>query len=160
MRKLQPGLTAQLEILVDSRQDVLQIPMQAVVATGIKYFAFVLKAGQVERRELKIGTSNESNIEILDGVADGELVVMNPRTHFAKEIADLEATYGTPVDDEALVIPGAPGWQHPGRRVGAGGPPAGAGGGGEGRGGNPAAMMERLDADKDGKLSGDEIPPR
>ncbi len=33
-------------------------------------------------------------------------------------------------------------------------------GGGEGRGGNPAAMMERLDADKDGKLSGDEIPPR
>ncbi len=128
VRKLRPGLTAQLEILVDSRQDVLQIPMQAVVATGIKYFAFVLKAGQVERRELKIGTSNESNIEILDGVADGELVVMNPRTHFAKEIADLEATYGTPVDDRGMVIPGAPGLATPGGGVD-GGPPAGGMGG-------------------------------
>lgn len=176
VKQLRPGLTAQIEVLVSSRQDVLQVPVQTVVGIGGKYFSFVLKPDGPERRELSIGESNETNIEVLDGVAEGEAVVMNPRTNFADEIAELATALGAernaamgddlpggdgpgPPEDGK---PGRDGQDPGGRQPAGGGPTADGGGGpqGKGPGGgfDPAAMFARMDANKDGKLTKDELP--
>lgn len=89
---LRPGLTAEFEILVSNREDVLQVPVQSIINLGTKYFIYVIDGEKPERRTVKIGPSNETSIEILDGVAEGELVVMNPRTVFSDELNELEAS--------------------------------------------------------------------
>ena len=92
--RLKPGLTCELEILVESRDDVLHTPMQSVVSVGGKRFAFALTPRGPERREVAIGVSNDTDVEILSGLEEGEQVVMNPRTHFADELDDLEQRLG------------------------------------------------------------------
>lgn len=161
IKRLRPGLTSQVEILVDNRANVLQVPVQAVVAVTDQQFVYVLKEDGPERRQVKVGQSNQSHVEVVEGVDEGERVILNPRSRFEQEIADLEASLSADRDaleakaNEEVREQAAPAEekQPPASR------PAGPGGQG-GPGGNPAAFMERFDSDKDGKLSQDELPER
>lgn len=91
VNKLRPGLTATVEVLIERREDVLQIPVQSVLSFGAKQFAFVASVdGDVEQKEISIGQTNDRTIEILTGLTEGEKVVMNPRSHFQKDIEILE----------------------------------------------------------------------
>ncbi len=91
VRKLKPGMTAEIRIIVDDREeDVLQVPVQSVLSLASRFYTFVAKGNEVERRELVVGDANDEYMEILDGVAEGEMVIMNPRTHFSREINELE----------------------------------------------------------------------
>ena len=90
---LRPGLSAYFEIIVQDREDVLQVPMQSVVQVGRDFYCWVLKGKKLERRKVKVGESNDTEIEILDGIEEGELTVMNPRTKFADEISELEKRF-------------------------------------------------------------------
>lgn len=92
VRKLRPGMTAELRIIVQQRtEDCLQIPVQSVMDIVGQHFTYVLTENGPERRKLKLGDSNDEFMEVLDGAKEGEEVIMNPRTHFAEEIAELEA---------------------------------------------------------------------
>lgn len=98
---LKPGLTAGLEIIVKQRDaDVLQIPVQSVINVGNRYFAYVLTESGPQRRDLQIGDSNEKAIEILDGIQENEKVIMNPRSNFADELNELEASIGKADNDK------------------------------------------------------------
>lgn len=99
VKNLKPGLTAKIEIIVEQRDNVLQVPVQAINAVGRKHFAFVVGEDGVKQRAVIVGQSNDTTIEILDGVAEGEQVVLNPRTHFGEELAKLEAKYGDKTDN-------------------------------------------------------------
>ncbi len=155
---LKPGLTAQVEIFVDSRNGVLQVPLQSVVGIVGHYYAWVLTADGPEQRELKVGQTNDTDVEILDGVAEGERVILNPRTNFAEKIAELTtllSAESTQNDAEENVIPeGTPAPSGPSASSASpGDQPSERKGGG-----NVEGMFAKMDADKDGKLSGDEIP--
>lgn len=102
---LRPGLSCKFEILVRDRPDVLLIPVQSVVTVGSDSYVFITTKKGHERRLIKTGESNDTDIEILDGVKAGEEVVMNPRTAYADEIADLMKTIET--DDEEQTQPAA-----------------------------------------------------
>src|SRR4029079_250396 len=67
--QLKPGSTAEVEILIDRLNDVLQAPVQAFVERGGRYFAWVLVDNKLTRREVKIGKSNEQMTQILEGLA-------------------------------------------------------------------------------------------
>ncbi len=177
VNRLRPGLTANLEVLVDSREDVLQAPMQAVLTIVGKQFAFVIQGDKAERVEVEIGQTSDRMIEIKTGLKEGDQVVLNPRSHFEKELKELEAELikkqatekpESPAVKPEIVAPAAPGAGRPpgapqgGRPEGSGNPPPN---GSEGRppgGGtfNPMAMFERMDANGDGKLAKDEWSER
>jgi RND family efflux transporter MFP subunit len=74
---LRPGMTAQVEILVTQLPDVISVPVQAVVQAQGKDFIFVMTADGYERREVKLGLTNQKMIEVQDGVKEGEEVAMN-----------------------------------------------------------------------------------
>ena len=168
INKLRPGLTAQVEIMVDNRNDVLQIPVQAVLAVADKQMAYVLTDKGVERRELVVGQSNQSHVEIKSGIEVGEKVVMNARSQFGEEISRLESELNKnrAKDAPPVIIPPAP-TEPPGAK--AGGPPGGGGqsgnpaggaGAGTGPGRDPAARFAQMDKNSDGKLTGDEVDER
>ena len=154
--KLRPGLTAQLELLVDSRGDVMQCPIQAVVAAGEKHLVYVQTPEGHRQQFVKTGESNTSHVEIVEGLDVGDKVVMNPRTRFPDEIASLEAALQSEessrdkqdamkaikerkLDDSApgASKPGEAGRRPGGQGPGNGGGPGGGRRGGEGRRGPP-----------------------
>ncbi|MCA8997957.1 MAG: HlyD family efflux transporter periplasmic adaptor subunit [Planctomycetaceae bacterium] len=154
VRKLRPGLTAQVEILVANRPDILQVPVQAIVNVARKHVAYVVKGGKSERRFVETGESNQTHIEVKDGIEEGEYVVLNPRSQFDDEISALEAELSAEdgADPDLENLP--KGEDAPAPKPGAseGGRPAG--------GGDPAAFFNNLDKDGDGKISEDEAPGR
>jgi HlyD family secretion protein len=178
VRKLKPGMTAQVRIIVEDRKEnVLQIPVQAVVSFSGEYFAYVATAKGTERRSLKVGDANDEYMEILDGVAIGEAVVMSPRTHFSKELSELEAEISaryeqnrekvdTPQRNPTERLPGAGGFtpppgDAPGAAGGAKGKsdgPAVAGGGPPRGMQDPKAAFESMDKNKDGAVTKEEHP--
>lgn len=87
--RLKPGLTAHIEIEVDERDAVLQVPMQAVVELGDQHYSCVLTDDGPEMRTVHIGRSNDNSVEILDGLSEGENVVLNPRAEFPEELDEM-----------------------------------------------------------------------
>lgn len=164
---LKPGLTAEVEILVERIESALQIPIQAVIERGGKHFAFVLTPQGVVRREVSVGKTNDIMIVIEDGLREKEKVILNPRTVLSKEIDALEAEF--PQSREHGDRPrgpqsgpaAAPETKPSGKSAPAGAPGETARKGGpRGPGGDPAAFFKQMDANSDGKLSEAELPDR
>ena len=77
--KLIPGMFADAVIALERHANVVSVPMEAV-AQGAKPTAMVVNGeGQLEERVLRIGMETPSRVEILDGLREGELVVIGSR---------------------------------------------------------------------------------
>lgn len=75
--QLKPGMYAQVELSAASRTAVLTVPSSAVIDSGIRQIVLVQKAeGRFEPREIKIGARSDDRIEVVQGVQDGEIVVV------------------------------------------------------------------------------------
>jgi hypothetical protein len=68
-----------LRIRVDDRTAVLTIPVQCVVQQGTISYAWVKRPEGLQRRELLLGAKNDTSIEIVDGLKEGERVLLAPR---------------------------------------------------------------------------------
>jgi RND family efflux transporter MFP subunit len=90
LENLKPGMTAEVEILINRLEDVLAVPVQAVVQSGEKSFCYVANGSQIEEREVVLGDTNDVLIEVKDGIEEGERVILNPKSATA-ENRDLSA---------------------------------------------------------------------
>jgi Cu(I)/Ag(I) efflux system membrane fusion protein/cobalt-zinc-cadmium efflux system membrane fusion protein len=68
---------ATVRIEAELAKDALLVPREAVIDTGTRQVAFVVAGeGRFEPRDVKIGAgSDDGSVEILEGLAAGELVV-------------------------------------------------------------------------------------
>ena len=78
---LKPGLTAEVEILVKHKLDALVIPEICIVEDAGQSRVFVKKRGAAEPRAVLLGIANDAVIEVIDGLKEDELVLMNPPRH-------------------------------------------------------------------------------
>lgn len=79
---LRPGMSAHVAIRVESKSHVLQVPVQAVVERGKKFYCLLRDAqGKLAAREVLIGHTNEKFLVIREGLSKGQEVVLNPRAH-------------------------------------------------------------------------------
>lgn len=178
VNKLRPGLTASVEIMVSHRDNVLQIPVQAVVSIGGRPFVFVVKDEKVERVEIEVGQSNDKMTEVTSKLSEGDQIVMNPRTRFKKEIDELEALVAKeqaaeqekaneaakqkPPAEKPKAEPnrtGVPAGKPPGTPAGGSGAPVGGPPSGAPRP-SPADRFKALDKNSDGKITKDEADER
>ena len=74
-RRLKPGMFGRINIVYDSRQDVLQIPRSAIVEENGKTFVFVVESDVATKREIGIGFSEGGNVEIVEGLGEHEQIV-------------------------------------------------------------------------------------
>ncbi len=85
---LRPGLTAAVEILVTNLSNILSVPVQAVVEKKGQFFCWVSGPTGIEKREVQLGMSNNTRIEVQQGLSEGELVLLNPRVAVAEARED------------------------------------------------------------------------
>lgn len=74
--KLKPGMRCKAEIFIGRVEDAVAVPVQAVITEGDKRFCYARVSGGVEKRNVKIGRSNESFVEITGGLSEGESVLL------------------------------------------------------------------------------------
>ena len=74
---LKPGMSAEVEVILDRHQDVLTVPVAAVLETELGAFCWVRTANGPKRRVLQLGASNDSFIVVEAGLKQGEAVVLN-----------------------------------------------------------------------------------
>lgn len=75
---LKPGMTAVVEIHVDRLKNVLTVPVQAIVQRNRDNWCYVQSSRGVERRPLKLGRSNDKFVQVQEGLAGGDRIVLNP----------------------------------------------------------------------------------
>lgn len=71
---LLPGTSADLEVILETKDEVLRIPTSALAEGGK---AIVLKNGVLEERQLDVGIRNWNFTEVVDGLDEGERVVVS-----------------------------------------------------------------------------------
>lgn len=82
---LRIGMTTQNTITIAEAKNVLLVPSIAVTRHEGKSFVQVLKKGQPEEREIKIGLTDNMNTQVVEGLQEGEEVVSAQMT--AAELA-------------------------------------------------------------------------
>ncbi len=87
---LRPGMTAEVNVLVEKIDDALQIPIEAVVQRAGRFFCAVpTPDGNVETRELTIGSANETDLVVRAGLQLDEEVVLNIGDEQVMELLEL-----------------------------------------------------------------------
>jgi Cu(I)/Ag(I) efflux system membrane fusion protein len=77
-RQFQPGMPVQVLLNRGSVSEVLQLPQAAVIRDGQSAHVWVQSAAEkFEPREVKIGLENAEMVTILEGLDEGEKVVIS-----------------------------------------------------------------------------------
>ena len=86
--ELRAGTTAKAEIQVETVPAALQVPIQSVFGESGGHLAFVARASGFEKRAVRIGKNNNHFVQVLEGLAEGERVLLyDPRAEGAVENA-------------------------------------------------------------------------
>lgn len=72
IEKFIPGMSVDVTILVDEKNDVLFAPSETLIR---ERFAYVVEGNRAVRREVVTGVGNWRTREILDGLEEGELLI-------------------------------------------------------------------------------------
>jgi multidrug efflux pump subunit AcrA (membrane-fusion protein) len=147
---LKPGMSAKVEILVEQLKDVIIVPVTVVANRQGKKVCFVVSSdGSSEERVVITGAFDDTFVEIVEGLEEGEKVLLNP-----PRITETGSGYGSsersdrfesddPGAPAAPAGPGLGGPPQPGMGPGPGGRgPGGRGQGGRGPGGEGSPRRE------------------
>ncbi len=74
--KLRPDMTANVLIFLDQRKGVLTVPNKAIQREGARKFVLAMEGKSTEKRYVTTGWKDSSYTEILDGLREGDLVVV------------------------------------------------------------------------------------
>jgi len=148
-------MTAEVEILIANLENVLTVPVSAVVVKGDQFFGYVQSADGPQKRELLLGLSNDKFVEVKDGVAEGEEILMNPRAVMGDQLNDED---GEEEDGESEKVSSRFGDTSnvPAPSSTGGKKPSGGGSGSSG-GARKTPSFASLDKNGDKKVTSDEI---
>lgn len=173
---LRPGLTAQVKIHVERLDDVLTVPVQAILERRGWYYCLVRQGLDWVPQRVTIGPTNDKQVIIETGLSEGDEVALNPRRYVDEDKLPggtvPERSNGRSIrgelkqaDAESAGQP-SPSGDSPDQQAdsaaGEGAVAESVGDSFRGGRGDPAtmasAMFSRMDANSDGLLSGDELP--
>lgn len=93
--QLRPGMFARVRLAFGTDRQALAVPEEALVPAGSDQFVFRVADGRAQRVRVQTGARRDARVEILDGLAAGDLVVT---------AGQLKIRDGAPVQ---VVAPGA-----------------------------------------------------
>lgn len=73
---LRPGMSAEVAILIETLNDVVYIPIQAVTFEADRQICYVMSGGTPVKRAVTLGEFTEEFIEIKSGLEEGEEVLL------------------------------------------------------------------------------------
>jgi HlyD family secretion protein len=75
-KSLKPGMSSQVEILVNHLNDVLAVPLGAVYAAGSDVYVFTRNGKSVKPLKVKVGQANDQYVQVRDGLEAGADVLL------------------------------------------------------------------------------------
>lgn len=72
---LRPGMFGRVKIVYDTRENTRMIPKSAVISEDLAESVYVIKDSLAFKKNIRTGYTNGSNVEVIDGLDDGEMVV-------------------------------------------------------------------------------------
>ncbi|MAR08982.1 MAG: hypothetical protein CL681_03290 [Blastopirellula sp.] len=76
--RLRPGMSTVVDIHVERVKDVLSVPVQAIIQEKNENWCYVDGGEGVELRKVTVGKTNDKFVEIREGLAQADRVVLNP----------------------------------------------------------------------------------
>lgn len=99
--ELRAGISAKVEIQIEVLANVVHVPVHAVVTENGQSVCFLPSETGFERRPVTIGKNNAHYVEIVDGLAEGEKVLLyDPRSTDATESGSNDGAPSVPVKSE------------------------------------------------------------
>lgn len=89
------GSTAEVSIITDQRSDILQAPLKGIFSYEGRLSAIVRCSTDLELRAVEVGQNNGDTAEVIDGLQEGEEVVIENRTRL-RELARTLQTAAQP----------------------------------------------------------------
>ncbi len=83
-KTLMPGMFAKLIFNLNSRQDSLIIPREAVVTLGDENYVFIVENGVALKRNVVLGIDTGREIEIVEGVKQGDRLIIKGQTYLSE----------------------------------------------------------------------------
>jgi HlyD family secretion protein len=78
--RLRPGITAQVRIVLDSREGVLTVPIEAVQREDEGTTVLLMNSeGRMETRRVTLGDHNGTDVIVLEGLQGGESIAVRRR---------------------------------------------------------------------------------
>jgi len=74
--EIKPGMHAEVEIAADIYKDRLLVPQEAVLVRGGRKLVFAVEEGLAKWRYIEVGLENKDYAEVLDGVKEGDMVIV------------------------------------------------------------------------------------
>jgi HlyD family secretion protein len=82
--RLRPGMSASIDIIIDSQPNALLIPIRASFTQGGKPSVFIQNGAEFKVRPIEVGAQNETEIVVTGGLKEGELVTLEDPKEAAK----------------------------------------------------------------------------
>lgn len=70
------GASADIEIVVEAKKGTLGVPSRSVFGSGTNRYVFVQADGKLRRVPVKLGVGNYDRSEILEGLKEGDVVIL------------------------------------------------------------------------------------
>jgi HlyD family secretion protein len=93
---LMPGMTVSCEIIVDSIEDTLFVPLEAVFRKNGDTVVFVKKGSGFEMRSVTVGEENDDFVIVAEGLVEGDEIALIDPTELALDMSEekIEETGG------------------------------------------------------------------
>jgi len=110
---LKPAMFAQVELPVGGKAKVLTVPLSAVIDSGTRQIVLIQRAeGRFEPRVVRLGSRTDNYVEVMDGINEGEQVVVAANFLIDAE-SNLKAAIGGFGTSGQSSVPGATGTSAP-----------------------------------------------
>lgn len=83
--RLRPGMFVRVRVIVGERGDALVVPEQAIVPSGDEFFAYRVVDGKAQRVQVKTGVRRNGTVEVLQGLAAGDMVVVSGQQRLTRD---------------------------------------------------------------------------
>lgn len=107
-RKLRPGMFVRVRLVFDARDNALMIPEQALVPDPAGAFVYRVVDGKAEKVNVKTGLRRDAQVEIVDGLKAGDVVVAAGQLKLRPGSAVRDAAAPPPGNPAAPAAPAAP----------------------------------------------------
>jgi len=87
---IKPGMSADIEIIVESIPDVIVIPSQSIVEREGKRYVYTVRDSRAHQRLVNTGRFNWTFFEVLSGINEGDEIIVNPEVSGLKEGAKIK----------------------------------------------------------------------
>jgi macrolide-specific efflux system membrane fusion protein len=79
---LRSGMSATVEIIAEKRRNVLVLRVSAIIDNGKEKYVLVKKDDKIMRQQIETGLSDGKSIEIINGLSEGDIVVVSQEKMF------------------------------------------------------------------------------